>query len=133
METKVLDRLFDGVDIDQVLEGARSVDLAQRAAVPARRALGDRRPRGPTRPGPQAEKVDYTPPTGTASSHRGRLTDEERELVRANREQASRNRQAQGHPPIDWDDDQGTAPATALARVSEQPEVGRGAGRATSS
>jgi len=28
METKVLDRLFDGVDVDRVLEGARSVDMA---------------------------------------------------------------------------------------------------------
>ena len=59
------------------------------------------RPTGRTK----ADKVDYTAPDRYGQLHRGRLTDEERELVRANREQASRNRQAQGHPPIDWDDD----------------------------
>ncbi|MET0324693.1 MAG: hypothetical protein ABW219_05660 [Ilumatobacteraceae bacterium] len=104
METKVLDRLFAGVDVDQVLEGARAVDLArvppsQRGRTPvstppARSAGADK-----------GEKIDYTAPDRYGQLHRGRLTDEERELVRANREQASRNRQAQGHPPIDWDDD----------------------------
>jgi len=105
METKVLDRLFDGVDVDQVLEGARSVDLArvppsQRGRTPVSSSTSSRSDRAD-----KTEKVDYTAPDRYGQLHRGRLTDEERELVRANREQASRNRQAQGHPPIDWDDD----------------------------
>jgi hypothetical protein len=100
METKVLDRLFDGVDVDQVLEGARAVDMARVA--PSQRG---RTPVSPPAASTKTDKVDYTAPDRYGQLHRGRLTDEERELVRANREQASRNRQAQGHPPIDWDDD----------------------------
>ncbi len=53
---------------------------------------------------PRADKVDYTASDRFGQLHRGRLTDEERELVRNDRQQASRNRVAQGHPPIDWDD-----------------------------
>jgi hypothetical protein len=102
METKVLDRLFDGVDVDQVLEGARAVDMARIPPSQRGRAPVSTTPAARTE---KADKVDYTAPDRYGQLHRGRLTDEERELVRANREQASRNRQAQGHPPIDWDDD----------------------------
>ncbi|MET0146545.1 MAG: hypothetical protein ABW328_17420 [Ilumatobacteraceae bacterium] len=102
METKVLDRLFDGVDFDRVLEGARSVD--ERRIPPSQRpGRPSASPAAST--GQRAEKIDYTAADRYGQLHRGRLTDEERELVRANREQASSNRQAQGHPPIDWDDD----------------------------
>ena len=87
-------------DVDQVLEGARAVDMAR--IPPSQRG---RAPVSSTPSAAKADKVDYTAPDRYGQLHRGRLTDEERELVRANREQASLNRQAQGHPPIDWDDD----------------------------
>jgi hypothetical protein len=103
METKVLDRLFDGVDVDQVLEGARSVDMAR--VPPSQRGRAAVTSAATSARADKTEKVDYTAADRYGQLHRGRLTDEERELVRANREQASRNRQAQGHPPIDWDDD----------------------------
>ena len=102
METKVLDRLFDGVDVDQVLEGARAVDMARIPPSQRGRAPVSSAPAARTE---KADKVDYTAPDRYGQLHRGRLTDEERELVRSNRDQASLNRQAQGHPPIDWNDD----------------------------
>ena len=42
--------------------------------------------------------------TGLLALHRGRVTEEEARLVRDNRDQASANRQAQGHPPLDFAD-----------------------------
>lgn len=64
-----------------------------------------RRGRRPRSEGAAAhgEKVDYTAPEHFGQLHRGRLTDEEIKLVKENPEQASRNRQAQGNPAIDWD------------------------------
>ena len=58
------------------------------------------------RPGPKpaGEKVDYTAPDKYGQVHRGKITEEEARLVRENPEQATRNRQAQGHPAIDWTD-----------------------------
>ena len=50
------------------------------------------------------KKTDYASDGHFGQLHRGRVTDAEAAKVRANRTQASRNRQAQGHPAIDWDD-----------------------------
>lgn len=97
IETKVLDRLFGEVDFDRVLEGARRADLA---ALPPSQRPGRQ---GATRTG-RPEKIDYTAPDRFGQLHRGRVTEEEARLVREHREQASANRQAQGHPPIDFDD-----------------------------
>jgi hypothetical protein len=95
METKVLDRLFADVDFDRVLEGARRADLktvppSQR---PARASTSSR-----------AEKIDYTADDRFGQLHRGRITAEEARLVREQPTRASANREAQGHPPIDFDD-----------------------------
>jgi len=99
IETKVLDRLFGDVDIDRVLEGARRADLA---ALPPSQRPG--RQAGPAGRAGRPEKIDYTAPDRFGQLHRGRVTEEEARLVREQREQASANRQAQGHPPIDFDD-----------------------------
>jgi hypothetical protein len=99
IETKVLDKLFSGVDFDRVLEGARRADLA---SVPPSQRPG-RQGGGTARSG-RPEKADYTAPDRFGQLHRGRVTDEEARLVREDRRQASANREAQGHPPIDFDD-----------------------------
>jgi hypothetical protein len=100
METKVLDRLFGEVDFDRVLEGARRADLA---SVPP-----SQRPARSTSTQPSSaargEKIDYTAPDRFGQLHRGRVTEEEARLVRENRDQASANRQNQGHGPIDFGD-----------------------------
>jgi hypothetical protein len=96
IETRVLDKLFAGVDFDRVLEGARRADLG---AVPP-----SQRPARVTGATSRAEKIDYTAGDRFGQLHRGRVTAEEAGLVREQRDQASANRQAQGHPPIDFDD-----------------------------
>jgi hypothetical protein len=98
METKVLDRLFPEVDFDRVLEGARRADLAALppSQRPGRSTVTSSRPTG--------AKADYTAPDRFGQLHRGRVTEEEARLVRDNRDQASANRQSQGHPPIDFAD-----------------------------
>ena len=53
---------------------------------------------------PKGKRVDYTASDRYGQIHRGKITDEEACLVRENAEQASLNRQGQGHPPIDWKD-----------------------------
>jgi len=99
IETKVLDKLFGDVDIDKVLEGARRADLASvpPSQRPGRSAAATPRPA-------RGERADYTAPDRFGQLHRGRVTEEEARLVREQRDRASRNRQAQGHPPIDFDD-----------------------------
>ena len=96
METKVLDRLFGDIDIDRVLEGARRADL--KAVLPSQR------PGRVAGASSRAEKVDYTATDRFGQLHRGRITAEEARLVREQPNQASANREAQGHPPIDFDD-----------------------------
>lgn len=100
METKVLDRLFGDVDFDRVLEGARRADLA---SVPPSQRPG-RAASTTTASAPRAEKIDYTAPDRFGQLHRGRVTEEEARLVRDHRDQASANRESQGHPPIDFGD-----------------------------
>lgn len=100
METKVLDRLVGEIDFDRVLEGARRADLA--SVPPSQRPA-----RGSSTSSPSAnrtEKTDYTAPDRFGQLHRGRVTEEEARLVRENRDQASTNRQSQGHGPIDFGD-----------------------------
>lgn len=98
IETKTLDKLFTGVDFNKVLEGARKAELspagAPRRGRPARAAAAPK----------SGDKPDYTAPDRYGQLHRGRITDEESRLVRENPDQASKNREVQGHPPIDWND-----------------------------
>lgn len=93
-ETKIIDKLFS--NFDEVLRGARKVE--QRPS-----ENGQRKARS-TAPKASTDKIDPTAPDQYGRLRRGRLTEAEKELVRANREQASKNREAQGHPPIDWTD-----------------------------
>lgn len=102
-------------DIHEVMATAEAVYQAPTQPEPAAPARRGRRPRGEGAPASRGEKIDYTAPDRYGQLHRGRLNDAEIELVRDNPEQASRNREAQGHPPIDWDD------AKEQARYSLSP------------
>ena len=99
METKVLDRLFPDVDFERVLEGARRADLA---ALPPSQRPGRSTAAASARPA--GAKIDYTAADRFGQLHRGRVTEEEARLVRDDRDQASANRQSQGHGPIDFAD-----------------------------
>lgn len=101
METKVLDRLFGEVDFDRVLEGARRADLA---SVPPSQRPGRTSSTQSSSSAARGEKIDYTASDRFGQLHRGRVTEEEARLVRENRDQASANRQSQGHGPIDFGD-----------------------------
>lgn len=91
-ETKTVDKLF--ANFDDVLASAR------RAEVPAQKVRATRGSGSKS----TGDKVDYTAPDNFGKLHRGRITDEEKALVRDNRDQASANRQAQTGSPIDWSD-----------------------------
>jgi hypothetical protein len=93
VETKTLDKLFEGVDFDRVLEGARASErrgLARDDAAPRRAAAA---------PGPS--KTDYSAPDAAGILHRGRVTEAEAAWVRANLDAANANRARVGQPPID--------------------------------
>lgn len=51
-------------------------------------------------------KVDYTDPQHAGKLHRGRVTEEEAAWVRANLDEANRNRSLAGQPMIDPESDQ---------------------------
>jgi hypothetical protein len=95
VETKQIDTLFKGVDFDKVLEGARRAE-EPRAVAPTRKSSAPKAAGG--------EKIDYTAPDRFGQLHRGRLTDQEKELVKNNIEQASKNREAQTGSGIDFTD-----------------------------
>jgi hypothetical protein len=101
VETKVLDRLFGDIDFDRVLEGARRADVA---SMPPSQRPGGRSASSSSPTVGRTEKIDYTAPDRFGQLHRGRVTEEEARLVRENRDQASENRQRQGHGPIDFGD-----------------------------
>jgi hypothetical protein len=87
-------------DLHEIMSTAEAVYQSEPVVVPPRRG---RRPRDEGA-APRGDKIDYTAPDRYGQLHRGRLNEAEIQLVRDNPEQASRNREAQGHPPIDWDD-----------------------------
>lgn len=93
IESKTLDKLFSGVNFDDVLASA------PKAATTASAGRARRAPS--TASGP---KVDYTSPEYAGQIHRGRVTDAEAEWVRNNKEQASKNREQQTGSPIDFND-----------------------------
>jgi len=94
LEVSAIKELFEGIEMDDVVAGAR------RASSRSAPAAGRSRPRS----GGPAVKIDYTASDRYGQVHRGRVTDEEAKLVRENQDQASKNRVSQGHPPIDWND-----------------------------
>lgn len=53
---------------------------------------------------PKGERTDYATLEHCGELHRGLITDAEKQLVRENPEQASANREGQGHRPINWQD-----------------------------
>lgn len=97
VETKTIDKLFPKVNFDEVLQGARKAELA----TPVRRTPG-RPARTPS--APAGDKIDYTSPENAGKLHRGRITEAEKDWVRANRDMASYNREQQTGKPIDFDD-----------------------------
>jgi hypothetical protein len=95
VETKVLDKLFSGVNWDDVVAGAQKVTRSSTQASPKRAA-------SPKASG--GEKLDYTAPENAGKLHRGRITEAEAAWVRDNRDKASYNREQQGGKPIDFED-----------------------------
>lgn len=96
MEAKNFAAIFPaGTDVGEVLRNARP------STEPAANGRGAPRARVSRA---KAERVDYTAPEKFGQLHRGRVTDEEAAAVRANRERANRNREAQTGRGIDWND-----------------------------
>lgn len=92
-------------DADEVLANAEGLSFAPIQPEPEQPRRRARRPRGEGAPAAdRGEKINYTDSDHFGQLHRGRLTDEEVTLVKGNPDQASRNREAQGHPAIDWSD-----------------------------
>ena len=90
MEVAAFDALFgERGPADVLLQARTSEGRAPRAA---------RRREGPAR---RSDRVEYTDPSRFGQLHRGRVTDEEAALVRADLDQANRNRAAAGQPSID--------------------------------
>ena len=94
-------------DAAEVMANAEALTFPQQPeSAPEQPKRRGRRPRDEsTAAAPRGDKIDYTSPDHFGQIHRGRLNDEEIRLVKDNPEQASRNREVQGHPPIDWDDE----------------------------
>lgn len=96
MEASTFRSLFEGVDLDDLVERGRPVarlnsrgeELAPRRAASASRA----------------EKIDYLAANRFGQLHRGRVTEDEARLVREDLAQANANRTAAGQPEIDPSD-----------------------------
>jgi hypothetical protein len=96
VETKVLDKIFGGVNWDDVVAGAQKASSPRSTGSAPRKRAGT--------PSGSGEKINYTSPENAGKLHRGRITDAEKEWVKANRDKASYNREQQTGKPIDWDD-----------------------------
>lgn len=99
MEAKALQILFKDVDMEEVLGTARKVEQAAKGRARKSRSA-------PAKSGlsPKAEKVNYATPEHAGMLHRGRITEEEKVLVREDPDRASKNREAQTGSPIDFTD-----------------------------
>lgn len=91
MEVAAFDAILGGRDPAEVLLQARSSEGRVSRAAPRRRPS----------PGGRGDRVDYTDPARFGQLHRGRVTEDEAALVRADLEQANRNRAAAGQRSID--------------------------------
>jgi hypothetical protein len=105
IETRTLDKLFDKVDFDKVLEGARKAeghrgDTTGTTYEQRRRSNRQAASAGAGR----ADKVNYASLDHCGQLHKGRIAPEEARLVRENPERASQNRYAQTGKDINWDD-----------------------------
>jgi len=94
IETRTLDKLFDKVDFNKVLEGARKADVS---SAEGRRSRSGR-PAGSK--AATTEKRDYASPQWAGVEHRGRVTEAEATWVRQNLETANANRAREGQAPI---------------------------------
>jgi hypothetical protein len=104
IETRTLDKLFDNVDFDKVLEGGRKAgghgDSAGTTYEQRRRSA--RQVAGPA--AGRGDRVNYASLDHCGQLHKGRVAPEEARLARENPERASQNRFAQTGKDIDWDD-----------------------------
>jgi hypothetical protein len=100
LDAAAFDKIFPKGKVEEILLNARQGGAP---VAPTRRrgrpAASSGRPATS-----KGEKVDYASPEHYGQLHRGRTTEAEAALVRDNRDQASKNREAQGHPPINWVD-----------------------------
>lgn len=96
LEVGAFNRLFGEQDVDQVLRNARAGSGSG--------ASSTTRPRRAPRASSASGKVDYRDESRFGLLHRGRVTEEEAAMVRANLVQANRNRVAAGQPEIDPSD-----------------------------
>jgi len=92
LETSAFASLFSGVDMDDVINRARTVSAASPSA--SRRGT---RSTGSGRGG----RTDYTSPDHAGSVHRGRVTEAEAEYVRANLDAVNARLAAAGERVID--------------------------------
>jgi hypothetical protein len=96
IELGAFNSLFGGkVDMAAVVGNAR------KAGAEGTKRRG--RPAG-SKAAPKGDRLDFTAPENYGRLHRGRVTEAEAALVRDNREQASKNREAQTGSPIDFND-----------------------------
>lgn len=88
VETKTLDKLFEGVDFDVVLQGARKAttrETTKRASSSASKG----------------EKRDYTSVEWAGSVKRGKISDGEKATVKAHLAEVNKNLAARGERQID--------------------------------
>lgn len=97
LEAKMFAGLFKGVDMAEVIENARPVE----SSAPVRSGRAKTTVRKPA--APKANRIDYTEMENIGLIHRGRVTDEEAALVRANMGQANANRAREGQPRVGED------------------------------
>lgn len=96
LEVGAFNRLFGDEDVDAVLRNARPGGGSG--------AVSTSRPRRTARTTPSSSRADYRDESRFGLLHRGRVTEEEAAMVRANLVQANRNRVAAGQPEIDPSD-----------------------------
>lgn len=97
LEATAFESLFSGVDMDEVIRGARSVSASSPSA--SRRAT-----RSGAGSGSRRGTTDYTSPDHAGSVHRGRVTEAEAEYVRTNLDAVNARLGAAGERLIDPSD-----------------------------
>lgn len=102
LEARALDALFQGVNMADVLANARKAEHVRKAR--ARKGRGAAAKADGSAPAAKPEKINYATPEHAGMIHRGRITEEEKALVRDDPERASKNREAQTGLPIDFTD-----------------------------
>lgn len=95
-----------GYELDLSAKNRVKLDKALEPFIKVARAStsAPRTQRRSTGGGGGGERINYATPERYGQLHRGRVTEEEAAMVRDNLMGASQNREAQGHPPIDFND-----------------------------